>query len=139
MNRFLSVMIAASLSWLIATAVYLILTLPMEWSEWGAFTNAANKVIIRCLRPRHLCRCHLHCWAVHELPPPRCSIGYGRCLHCALHADFWRYECKQLARLATSLSPLDNRRKYAFHLLRRLFVSLRVTGSTLIPRSCLDT
>ncbi len=45
MNRFLSVMIAASLSWLIATAVYLILTLPMEWSEWGAFTNAANKVI----------------------------------------------------------------------------------------------
>lgn len=45
MNRFFTVLIAALLSWLIATVLYLILTLPMEWSEWGAFTNAANKVI----------------------------------------------------------------------------------------------
>lgn len=38
-------MIATLLSWLVATVLYLTLTLPLEWSEWGAFTNAANKVI----------------------------------------------------------------------------------------------
>lgn len=45
MNRVSTVMIATLISWLIATVLYLILTLPLEWSEWGAFTNAANKMI----------------------------------------------------------------------------------------------
>src|SRR4030095_16687724 len=44
MKRFRAIIVATLLSWLIATLIYLVLTLPIEWSEWRSFTNAANKI-----------------------------------------------------------------------------------------------
>lgn len=45
MKRLSAAILATFVSWLIATLIYLVLTLPLEWSEWFSLVNAVNKII----------------------------------------------------------------------------------------------